>query len=149
MIVTWLSSSRRTLTLSRWSCRLWRNRVRNCRGRPGRLRWPVRLNSRPFLGDTRLVSKRDEFEATAFLLQLDVLANRPQIIIESCGMFRSNAANLVYDRIVHGITFLSSSGVQMIGTLYPLLAHTASITGRIIALAMCRQFHVKRKGIFC
>jgi hypothetical protein len=99
--------------------------------------------------DARFISKRNELETAAFLLLLDVSVNRPQIIIESRGMLRTNAANFVYDRIIHGITFLSSSGVQMIGTLYPLLAHTASITGRIIALAMCRQFQVKRKGIFC
>jgi len=36
----------------------------------------------------------------------------------------------------------------MIGALYPILEQTDSITGRMIALAMCLQFQVSRNGIF-
>src|SRR5438132_706897 len=111
----------------------WMTIRRNRKGGLGRLQ-----------GLIRLVGKGYELEATAFLLLLDVSVDRPKVVVETCGMFRPNTSNLIYNRVIHGITFLSSSGVQMIGTLYPLLAHTASIAGRMVALAMCRQFQVKR-----
>jgi hypothetical protein len=38
----------------------------------------------------------------------------------------------------------SSSGVHMIGASQPASAHAPSICPRIVALAMCRQFHVRR-----
>jgi hypothetical protein len=46
--------------------------------------------------------------------------------------------------IIHGSVSKSSSGVQRIGALNPLLAQIDSIRERMAALAKCRQFHVKR-----
>jgi hypothetical protein len=55
-----------------------------------------------------------------------------------------NAPNLIHNGIVHGFASKSSSGVQMIGALRPFPAQTFSITGRIMAFAKWRQFHVNR-----
>jgi hypothetical protein len=56
----------------------------------------------------------------------------------------TRAPNFIDNRVVHGFGSKSSSGVQMIGALYPLPAQMDSIKGRMVALAMCRQFHVNR-----
>ena len=42
----------------------------------------------------------------------------------------------------------SSSGVQMIGGIRPTERQIASIVPRIVALAMCLQFHVNRYSIW-
>ena len=56
----------------------------------------------------------------------------------------TNSPHFIHNWIVHVFTSISSSGVQIIGALSPLARQTASITGRIVALAKCRQFHVNR-----
>src|SRR5436309_1531219 len=58
----------------------------------------------------------------------------------------ANAPHFIDNRVRHGFASKSSSGVQMIGALTPLAAQTASITGRIVAFARWRQFHVNKKG---
>ena len=79
-----------------------------------------------------------------FFLLLDVLEDSVQIVIESGSVGVANPANFLDKRIVHGLDSRSSSGVQIIGALNPLATQTASIKGRIVALAKCRQFHVNR-----
>jgi len=56
----------------------------------------------------------------------------------------THAPNFIDNGVVLGLGSNSSSGVQMIGALYPLPAQTDSIKGRMVALAMCRQIHVNR-----
>jgi len=72
------------------------------------------------------------------------LEYRIEVIIEHRRVGVANAPNLIHDGIVHGFASKSSSGVQMIGALTPFPAQTFSITGRIVAFARWRQFHVNR-----
>jgi hypothetical protein len=88
----------------------------------------------------------NELEAALLLSLFDVLENGVQIVVKTGGVSLSYPANLVNNCIVHGLESSSSSGVQMIGALNPLALQTASITGRIAALAKWRQFHVNKKG---
>jgi hypothetical protein len=44
---------------------------------------------------------------------------------------------------------INSSGVQIVGNSYPSDPATARSDGSVCALAMCAQFHVKRKSIPC
>jgi hypothetical protein len=44
----------------------------------------------------------------------------------------------------HGLGSISSSGVQMIGGTKPACRHVSSILPRIVALARCRRFQVRR-----
>jgi hypothetical protein len=78
------------------------------------------------------------------LLLFDVSKDRVQIVIETGSVRIAHPPNFIDNRVIHGFASKSSSGVQMIGALNPLLAQTDSISGRIVALAMCRQFHVNR-----
>lgn len=47
-------------------------------------------------------------------------------------------------RFDHGQSSNSSSGVQITGVSKPDAAQTSAMRFRIVALAMCRQFHVRR-----
>ena len=58
---------------------------------------------------------------------------------EASGQLVLDSPNLADDRIVHDFAHKSSSGVQMMGTVKPLAAHTLLITGRMAALAKWRS----------
>jgi hypothetical protein len=77
-------------------------------------------------------------------LFFDVSEDRIKVVVEHRRVGVANAPNLVHNGIVHGFASKSSSGVQMIGALRPFPAQTFSITGRIVAFAKWRQFHVNR-----
>src|SRR5205807_4961218 len=88
----------------------------------------------------------NEFEAALLFTLLDVLENGVQIVVEPGSMGVTYSANLVDNRIVHGLDPSNSSGVQMIGALNPLALQTVSITGRITALAKWRQSMLTKTG---
>lgn len=70
-----------------------------------------------WLGLNGLVGKGYELQAATFLLLFEVAIDCPKVVIESRGMCRPNVSNLLYDGIIHEITFFNSSGVQMMGAL--------------------------------
>lgn len=84
------------------------------------------------------------FSPLFFSCSLDVLEYCIEVVIEHRRVGVANAPNLIHDGIVHAFASKSSSGVQIIGVLRPFSAQTFSITGRIVAFARCRQFHVNR-----
>src|ERR1017187_7970745 len=85
-------------------------RTRRC-SRPGGLQRLVRRNA--------VVNKGNICAAAPLFLFLDVSKNRLRVVMKPGGMRIANAAHFINNRIgfVHGFTFLSSSGVQMIGAL--------------------------------
>ena len=85
-----------------------------------------------------------EMEATLFFTPLDIVKNGMQVVIEAGRVGIANGSYFVNHWIVHGLDSKSSSGVQIIGALSPLATQTDSMTGRMVALAKCRQFHVNR-----
>jgi hypothetical protein len=113
--------------------------VRNRRGQSGRLYCLVRLNPGR--------CKRNERAPALLLLLFDIPKDRVQIVMKTGSMSIAHPTNFIDNRVGHGFASKSSSGVQMIGALSPLRAQTDSISGRIVALAKCRQFHVKRQGV--
>lgn len=110
--------------------------MRNRTGGPGRLQRLVRhgLTSHAL----------NKLEPALLFSLLDVLENGVQIVVEADSVSVSYPTNLIDNWIIHDLDSSSSSGVQMIGALNPLALQTVSITGRITALAKCRQFHVNR-----
>jgi len=83
-------------------------------------------------------------EAAGLLALLNVPEDGIQIVIETSGVLVTDSTNFIDNRIVHGFASNSSSGVQMMGAIYPLTLQTCSMTGLIAAFARCRQFHVSK-----
>ena len=72
-----------------------------------------------------------------------VLAQCGKVGIEPGKQFLARRARFLDDRIFpHGrYLSMSSCGVQMTGGSYPDARHCLSIARRIVAFAMCVQFH--------
>ena len=80
------------------------------------------------------------------LLLPDVLAKCVQVISEFFRLLVPYSVNFFYDWITPHNSYSStnSGGVQITGGSYPAARQIDSIFGRMIALAMCVQFHVSR-----
>jgi hypothetical protein len=61
--------------------------------------------------------KRNVRAAASSFLLLDISEYRIRIVVELGGVGIAYATHFIDDGVVHGFTFLSSSGVQMIGAL--------------------------------
>jgi hypothetical protein len=86
---------------------------------------------------------RHDAAAVLTLFLAEVLAQRPKIVIKPREEFLAGCARFLDDRVFpHGRHLsMSSCGVQMTGGSYPDALHCLSIARRIVALAMCVQFH--------
>jgi len=87
-----------------------------------------------------------EFPVGCCLPLANVLANCMQVIAEFLGLLVPDSMNFFHDWITPHVLYSSTSsgGVQITGGSYPATLQINSIFGRIIALAMCVQFHVSR-----
>ena len=90
---------------------------------------------------TRL--SRHDTAAVLTLTLPEVLAQRRKVVIKPREELRARRPRLLHDRIFpHGrYLSISSCGVQMTGGSYPDALHCLSIARRIVAFAMCLQFH--------
>ena len=89
--------------------------------------------------------QRDDFAAAFCLFAANIVTNRIDIVVEVRCVFLPISPYLFDNGITkHGYVSMSSWGVQIVGGSYPLLRQTASIRGRIAAVAMCLQFHVNK-----
>ncbi len=109
-----------------------------------RSRNDVSCPRQPLFGLNPARTKRNQLAPAFLLLLFDISKDGVQIVFEAGRVRVAHSPYFVDNRIVHGFVSKSSSGVQMIGALIPLRTQTASISGRIVALAKCRQFHVNR-----
>ena len=115
-----------------------------------RLRLPtVRLEAlRGFLLSRRSFwrSANDTVRALVFVLT-DCCRDSPDVEVVRLAKVLSNSVQLVKNGVLafhRELPAGSSSGVQIIGGVRPAERQMASIVPRIVAFAMCLQFHVNK-----
>jgi len=86
---------------------------------------------------------RHDTAAVFTLFLAEVLAQRRKVVIKPREQLLARRARFLHDRIFpHGrYLSISSCGVQMTGGSYPDALHCLSMARRIVAFAMCLQFH--------
>lgn len=128
---------------SRLTLVCWRSSRQCC---VGGKRGGVRMRRSGRLNVARRVG--DDFAPGSFFpllfAPLQMFKDGFQVMVEASGQLVFDSTNFIDDRIVHGFAPKNSSGVQIIGALNPFAAHTDSMSGRMVAFARCRQFHVNR-----
>ena len=81
--------------------------------------------------------------AVLTLFLAEVFTQRREVVIKPREELLARRARFLHDRIFpHGrYLSISSCGVQITGGSYPDALHCLSMARRIVAFAMCRQFH--------
>jgi hypothetical protein len=91
---------------------------------------------------------RERYDASGMfaLLLTKVLTKSGEIVAEASEQFLPGGACFLDDWIFPHFDHRSASswGVQMTGGSYPDILHCFSIARRIVAFAMCAQFHESR-----